>query len=255
MSGKTGFGPARLKRLLRLEDYAFNRSLEDMTIAVCPFPEWEGKTFAEVFDRVKAGNAGGARGMTAEQKSLLKEHFSEVKDEGDFVLAMLRAFDLDLSWYTVSANRDESVVRNLLMDPQLLPGFNDSGAHLTNMAFYDGNLRALKLASDGGDGDVAYMVRRLTRDPAQVFGVKGGTMEVGDQADLILINPSALRRMDQNDTVKRQHRQEFQHGQLVNRTDGLVPLVMIAGHMAWNGDGFDESLGQKKMGSVLATTF
>ena len=255
MSGKTGFGLKRLKRLVRLEDYAFNRTLADMTIDVCPLREWQGHTFADVFARVNAANAGKPLEGSDAERALLNEHFSGVKDEGDFVLAMLRAFDRDLSWYTVSANRNERVVRNLLMDRQLLPGFNDSGAHLTNMAFYDGNLRALKLASDGGDIDVAYMVRRLTRDPARVFGVKGGGIEVGDQADLILVDPSALRRMNHNNTVQRQYREAFQHEQLVNRTDGVVPLVMIAGHPAWHGTSFDNALGQKKMGTVLDTTF
>lgn len=255
MSGKTGFGLSRIKRWLRLEDYAFNRTLEDMTIDVCPLKEWEGKTFAEVYDRVKAANAGEEFHATEAETALLKDYFTGVRDEGDFVLAMLRAFDRDLSWYTVSANRDEAMVRNLIMDRQLLPGFNDSGAHLTNMAFYDGNLRALKLASDGGDTDVAYMVRRLTRDPARVFGVKGGSIEVGDQADLILVDPSALRRLDHNHTVQRQYREEFRHEQLVNRTDGVVPLVMIAGHPAWHGVDFDASLGQTRMGTVLETTF
>ncbi|WP_288074291.1 amidohydrolase family protein, partial [Marinobacter sp.] len=42
MSGKTGFGLKRLKRLVRLEDYAFNRTLADMTIDVCPLREWQG---------------------------------------------------------------------------------------------------------------------------------------------------------------------------------------------------------------------
>jgi N-acyl-D-aspartate/D-glutamate deacylase len=255
MHGKKGFGLARLKRLLRLEDYAFNRTMADMTIDVCPLKEWEGMTFQDVFDRVRAANKGKSGNLTEGESSLLQEHFAGVKDEADFVLAMLRAFDRDLSWYTVSANRDERLVRKLLMDRQLLPGFNDSGAHLTNMAFYDGNLRALKLASDGGDEDVAYMVRRLTSDPARVFGVKGGSINVGDQADLILVDPSALRRLDHNNTVRRQYREEFQHEQLVNRTDGVVPLVMIAGHAAWNGDDFDQSLGQTRMGKVLDTTF
>jgi len=255
MSGKTGFGLSRIKRWLRLEDYAFNRTLEDMTIDVCPLKEWEGKTFADVYDRVKAANAGEEFHGPEAETALLKDYFTGIRDEGDFVLAMLRAFDRDLSWYTVSANRDEAMVRNLIMDRQLLPGFNDSGAHLTNMAFYDGNLRALKLASDGGDTDVAYMVRRLTRDPARVFGVKGGSIEVGDQADLILVDPAALRRLDHNHTVQRQYREEFRHEQLVNRTDGVVPLVMIAGHPAWHGVDFDASLGQTRMGTVLDTTF
>ncbi len=90
------------------------------------------------------------------------------------------------------------------------------------------------------------MVRRLTRDPARVFGVKGGSIEVGDQADLIPVDPSVLRHMDHNNTVKRQYREEFRHEQLVNRTDGVVPLVMIAGHAAWNGFDFDQHLGHTK---------
>lgn len=255
MHGKKGFGLARLKRMLRLEDYAFNRTMADMTIDVCPLKEWEGMTFEEVHGRVRAANTGKTDQISESERSLIRDYFAGVKDEGDFVMAMLRAFDRDLSWHTISANRDERLVRKLLMDRQLLPGFNDSGAHLTNMAFYDGNLRALKLASDGGDEDVAYMVRRLTSDPARVFGVKGGTINVGDQADLILIDPSALRRLDHNNTVKRQFRDVFQHEQLVNRTDGVVPLVMIAGHAAWSGDNFDQSLGETRMGTVLETTF
>jgi len=255
MHGKKGFGLARLKRLLRLEDYAFNRSMADMTIDVCPLKAWEGMTFAQVYSRIRALKTGKTEPLADNEAMLIRDYFADVKDEGDFVLAMLRAFDREISWHTVSANRDERLVRKLLMDPQLLPGFNDSGAHLTNMAFYDGNLRALKLASDGGDTDVAYMVRRLTSDPARVFGVKGGTINVGDRADLVLIDPSALRRLDHNNTVRRQYRQAFQHEQLVNRTDGVVPLVMIAGHPAWNGDGFDQCLGQTRMGTVLKTTF
>ena len=108
------------------------------------------------------------------------------------MLAMLRAFDTDLSWSTVTANRDMTTVRRLLMDPSLLPGFNDSGAHLTNMAFYDVNLRSLKLAAEGGLEDLNYMVKRLTADPAAVFGVNRGTIYQGDVADLILIDPTAL---------------------------------------------------------------
>jgi N-acyl-D-aspartate/D-glutamate deacylase len=255
MHGKKGFGLARLKRLLRLEDYAFNRTMSDMTIDVCPLKDWEGLTFEDVYARVRAANAGKTDGLSESETALIRDYFAQVNDEGDFILAVLRAFDHALSRHTVSANRDERMVRKLLMDRQLLPGFNDSGAHLTNMAFYDGNLRALKLASDGGDVDVAYMVRRLTSDPARVFGVKGGSINIGDQADLILIDPSALRRLDHNNTVKRHYREEFQHEQLVNRTDGVVPLVMIAGHAAWNGDDFDQSLGQSRMGTVLETTF
>ena len=255
MHGKTGFGLARLKRWLRLEDYAFNRTLADMTIDLCPLPDWQGMTFQQVFDRVLAAGQGTLADASDAERQLLDAQFSSVKDEADFMLAMLRTFDLDLSWYTVSANRREPLVRELLMDPLLLPGFNDSGAHLTNMAFYDGNLRALKLAAQGGDGDLAYMVKRLTRDAADVFRVKGGTIEVGDQADLILVDPIALQQLDHHNTAERIYRQEYQHNQLVNRTDGVVPLVMIKGHPAWSSDRFDPAFGRQRFGRVLDTVF
>jgi len=47
---------------------------------------------------------------------------------------------------TLKISLSRATTRKLLIDPVLLPGFNDSGAHLTNLAFYDCNLRALKLA-------------------------------------------------------------------------------------------------------------
>jgi N-acyl-D-aspartate/D-glutamate deacylase len=253
MHGKTGFGPARLKRLLRLEDYAFNRTLADMTIDRCPLTDWQGMTFQAVFERVLAARQGNLTALSDQERRTLAEQFNQVNDEADFMLAMLRTFDLELSWYTVSANRNESLVRELLMDPLLLPGFNDSGAHLTNMAFYDGNLRALKLAAQGGEQDVAYMVKRLTRDAAEVFRVKGGTLDVGDQADLILIDPQALQQLDHHNTVLRIYRDVFSHDQLVNRTDGVVPLVMIKGHPAWSSDRFEPEFGRQPFGRVLDT--
>ena len=164
---------------------------------------------------------------------------------------MLRSFDTDLSWYTVTANRDINTVRELLMDPKLLPGFNDCGAHLTNMAFYDVNLRSLQLAAEGGEGDTSYMVKRLTKDPADVFGVDRGTIYEGDIADLILVDPKKLADYDGEQNVERVFREEYQHPQLVNRSDGVVPLVMVDGKPVWENGEFDKRLGKERFGSLL----
>ncbi|NIB40363.1 hypothetical protein HBA55_12255 [Pseudomaricurvus alkylphenolicus] len=51
------------------------------------------------------------------------------------------------------------------------------------MAFYNVNLRCLKIASQGGNQDVSYRVRRLTKDAADLFNVEGGTIDVGDVAE------------------------------------------------------------------------
>lgn len=237
MTGKTGFNIARLKRKLRLEDYAFNRTLADMFIERCPVKEWEGQSFQAIFDRLKAGE--------------LVAGFENVTDEADFMIAMLRRFDTDLVWCTTSANRDDALTRDLLMDPALLPGFNDSGAHLTNMAFYDCNLRALKLAQDGGEADVSYMVRRLTRDVSELFAIDTGTLDIGARADITIIDPAALAAYDGEANVERIYRAEFEHEQLVNRSGGVVAATIIGGDIVWQDNQFAGGFNAQKYGRVL----
>ncbi len=253
MRGKEGWSIDRIKRELNLEDYAFNRKLSDMMIDRCPQKSWEGKNFQFIYDRViNIKQSVKVDDLSTKEEGLIKREFFWIADEGDFMLQMLRSFDTSLSWSTVTANRDLKVVRELLMHPMLLPGFNDSGAHLTNMAFYDGNLRSLKLASENDDErDVAYMVKRLTKDAADVFGVSGGTVYTNDVADLILVDPDVLQGYDGEQNVRRVFREEYQHEQLVNRSDDVVPLVMIGGKIAWENKCFSEDLGQKAYGRLL----
>ena len=252
LKGKHRWGIARLKRKLNIEDYAFNRKLADMTVELCPQKNWQGMDFQSVFDRVVAiTNDCLNEELSNTEQQLINSDFSQVRDEADFMLQMLRSFDTDLSWSTITANRDLKTVRELLMDPLLLPGFNDSGAHLTNMAFYDGNLRSLQMAATGGDVDLSYMVKRLTKDAADVFGVEGGTIYPGDVADLILIDPVQLSTYNGEQSVARVYREEFQTQQLVNRSDGVVNLVMIGGQTAYENNTFNSTLGVQPMGRLL----
>lgn len=251
LKGKEGFGIQRLKKRWRLEDYAFNRELKDMVIDLCPLKEWQGLSFDEVFQRILIFNSGRETNLSRAEEELVKKDFFWIADEADFMLQMLRSFDMDLNWYTMTANRDMKLVRELIMDPLLIPGFNDSGAHLTNMAFYDGNLRSLQMAAQGGDRDVTYMVKRLTKDAADLFGVEGGTLECGAQADIVLIDPDRLAIYDGEANTKRVFREEFKHEQLVNRSDGVVEMVMIAGNIVWRDNQFSSDFGTKKCGKVL----
>ena len=252
MKGKSGFSIARVKRLLRIEDYAFDRDLTSMVIDLCPFKEWEGQTFQQVLDRVlESRRETSTVELSPEEQNLINKDFFWVSDEADFVLQILRTFDTEISWYTITANRDMKMVRELLMDPKLLPGFNDCGAHLTNMAFYDVNLRSLQLAAEGGEGDTSYMVKRLTKDAAELFGVDRGSIYEGDVADLILVDPKQLANYDGEENVERIFREEYQHPQLVNRSNGVVPLVLINGKCAWSDNEFSKELGQERLGSLL----
>lgn len=247
MTGKQGFNLARLKRKFRREDYAFNRTFADMHIDQCPIKSWEGRSFDDVFKDVLANRPL----KEAEEEKIYKAYFTKVKDEADFMIAVFQAFDTDLIWSTTSANRDEKLTRKLLMDPLLLPGFNDSGAHLTNMAFYDCNLRALKLAQEGGEKDVSYMVKRLTRDVSDIFGIDAGGIETGARADITIVDPKALTAYDGEAGVQRIYREEFEHEQLVNRSDGVVSATIIGGKVAWRKDRFADDLNEQTYGRVL----
>ena len=237
MKGKVGLNLARLKRLINREDYAFNRNLGDMFIDRCPISRWIGLSFQEVYDDVKAGN--------------VPVGFESIKDEPDFILAMLKVFDTDLVWNTTSANRDPYQTRKLLMDPLLLPGFNDSGAHLTNMAFYDCNLRSLNIAQEGGILDVSYMVKRLTRDAANIFGIAGGQIKVGERADITIVNPEELEVYDGENSVQRIYREDFEHEQLVNRSDGVVTATIVSGRAIWQNNKFANDINKSKYGKCL----
>ena len=252
LSGKQGFNLARIRRLLRLDTYAFDRELKNMKVERCELDAWLGLSMQAVFDRVQAVlNHTHLTDISDQERKLIETDFTWVKDEADFMLQILRSFDTGLSWSTVSANRDVTKLRELVMNPNLLPGFNDSGAHITNMAFYDVNLRSLKLAAQGGERDVAYMVKRLTKDPANLFNVDRGSIEVGDVADLVLIDPKRLSEYDGENSAQRIYRQEFEHDQLVNRSDGVVPLVMINGKITWRDNQFSDTLGESKFGDLL----
>jgi N-acyl-D-aspartate/D-glutamate deacylase len=97
-----------------------------------------------------------------------------------------------------------------------MPGVNDSGAHLTNLAFYDGNLVTLKLAAEESLVKVAIAVKRLASEPADFFGLDVGNLNVGTQADIAIINPDALSAYDSDSNREIIYREDLKNEQLVN---------------------------------------
>lgn len=252
--GKSGFTLANLARMLGRERMAFSRRLDDMTFVRLPGELntlWPGETFQQVFERLTHWQATGDGARSDAEAEMFASFDKPIGDDAGFMLHLLRTFDIDMRWSVVSANRDPAVVRELLFNPDVLPGFNDSGAHLTNMAFYDGNLRGLQIAQADGMERVAWHVKRLTRDPASFFGVDAGRMDIGAQADLVIIDPQALASYDSDANTALIYREAFEHEQMVNRSDGVVTLTLIAGKVAWEGDAFGPDLGRVRMGRLL----
>jgi N-acyl-D-aspartate/D-glutamate deacylase len=260
---KTGLSLGRVKRWLRMMDESFSRELQDMVMTDRPLPVWEGETLRDIYERLldwqarpsgrgRIGRTGLGPRNEAEAK-VFASFPNPVGDDCDFVLHLLRHFDTDLRWYVLAANDDEARMARVLFDPQMLPGFSDSGAHLTNMAYYDSNLRGLQIAQRRSLGDVAYHVGRLTRVPAEFWGVEHttGTVEPGRQADLILIDPEALRAYDSDANTIFGYREAVAAERMLNRSDGVVTDVWIAGVSAWRDSKATEQLGTVTMGRAL----
>ncbi len=249
--GKRGFTLARLKRWLRLDDNVLSRDLRDMTVDGGPVAGWNGETLHAVYQRLRGWQVNGRGARSENERHAFAQFPSPVGDDCDFFLAALRLYDNALRWWTTPANQDPARVRELLFHPKLLPGFNDSGAHLTNMAFYDCNLRTLRIAQAEGLRRVAHAVRRLTQEPAEFFGVAAGVLEPGVQADVAVIDPDALARHDGEQQIRYVWRDAFQHHQLVNRPEGVVTQVLVAGRLAWDAGAYTPAFGLERMGRVM----
>lgn len=249
--GKRGFNLARLKRWLGLDDNVLTRELVDMTIDTCPVADWNGQSMQSILERLLLWQAGNLDARSDAEQAAFTHFPNPIGDDCNFFLHLLRTYDTQLRWWTVTANRDRRLTKELLFNPLLLPGFNDSGAHLTNMAFYDGNLRTLKMAQEDGEQKVATAVHRLTQEPADFFAVDAGTIKLGARADLVQIDPEALRRFDPEASVRYIFRDAFQHHQLVNRPEGVVVRTLIAGKCAWEEGAYVAAYGNERYGSVL----
>ena len=254
MSGKRGFNFARLARRLHIEPTTFTRDLRDMELVSVPdMPEWSGQSMQAIYDRLLRFQASAGRlGHLSDAEAAAFAQFpNPLIDDAEFMLHLLRRYDRQFRWAMTTANRRREVLKKLLLDKDTLPGFNDSGAHLTNMAFFDGNLRTLQLAQEDGLETVTRQVRRLTRDPAALFNLDVGTLDLGAQADVVLIDPEALRAYNPETATVLKERKIFRHAQMVNRSDGVVTQVVIAGKIAWDGKRYTPIYGRDRLGRVL----
>ncbi|GBQ21882.1 N-acyl-D-glutamate deacylase [Acetobacter estunensis NRIC 0472] len=253
LKGKAGFSLARLMRALRLEDVVLTRDLADMRVAGCPLPEWVGETLQQPYRRLVMFQASSGRegAISPAEKDFFATFPDPIGDDAAFLIHLFRQWDTDLRWETIIANRDGKVLRDLLFHEQTLPGFNDSGAHLANIGFYDGNLRVLKIAQSEGLERVAQAIHRLTALPAEFLGLNTGRLKVGAQADICVVDPVALEKWDPEATYRFVEREQFGCKQVINRPDNVVRNVMIGGRVAWDGAEYADEFGRTAYGRVM----
>lgn len=250
--GRRGRNLAHLKTKLGLPDNLVIRDLQLMIFDGAPVAEWDGESLQAVYNRLERFQAGAKdAARTAAESEAFEKFPRPIRDDAEFMLHMMRTYDKSFRFWVDVGNTNKDTILELLLYKDAMPGFNDSGAHITNMAFFDGNLMSLKLAQSDSLQTVATMVKRLTREPAEFFGLDVGSLEIGAQADVLLLDPEQLQTWDSNDHRVLQYRELFQHNQMVNRSDGVVSHVLINGETVWQDGAVTEQLGSKPLGRIL----
>ncbi|MGI9296211.1 MAG: amidohydrolase family protein, partial [Pseudomonadales bacterium] len=250
--GRRGWNLAHLKTKLGVPDNLVMRDFDCMIFDGAPVPAWEGENFQQVFERLQAYQNGAAANARSDAEKEAFDKFPKpVGDDAEFMLHMLREYDKDFRFWIDIGNVGNKATLGLLLHENTMPGFNDSGAHITNMAFFDANLMALKLANDQSQTTVSRVVQRLTSEPAKFFGLDVGTLDIGAQADITMINPEALAQHECDPQRKLEYRDLIEHKQMVNRSDGVVSRVLINGESVWVGNEFTPVLGCKTLGRAL----
>ena len=176
------------------------------TVERCPVPEWQGETFGAIYRRLQAFQSGDATAArSAAEREALAAFPNPIGREGAFLLHLVRRYDRDLRWWFTVANDRPEILRAAAVPPAHAAGLQRQRRAPDQPRV----LRRQPAHAAGGAAReslemVAQAVRRLTREPAEFFGVDAGRLDVGAQADLVLIDPEALRSV--------RHRREPSHG-------------------------------------------
>jgi N-acyl-D-aspartate/D-glutamate deacylase len=207
----------------------FHRKLDDMWIVKSPIPSQEGKSFAQV-----AQEAG---------KDAL-EHFMDLMAE----------FDDQLRWKSAVANHRPKQRLRLLAHETTIPGFNDSGAHNSNMAFQDGSLQMLKQAQANPDVlPIEKAIYRLTKMTADWLGFKAGSLLKGERADVVILDPKHLQS-GLSDPIEDYDPRLGGVMRMVKRSDKVVKHVFINGEEVYSNGIFHPEINQKRFGILLKST-
>ena len=137
-----------------------------------------------------------SRNPSLDHKSVAQLAREAGKDPLDFMLDLALEEDLDTVFNALLLNSDEEAVGRMLRHPHSLVSLSDAGAHLTffNDAGYGLHLLG-HWVRDRKVLDLAMAVKKLTSEPARIFGIKDrGALKPGYHADLLLFDPAKVGR-------------------------------------------------------------
>ena len=154
------------------------------------------RLFNNEWDKVQVVETMLPANVALEQRSVADIAASTGRDPLDVMLDLALAEGLRTVFTAQLLNSDDQAVGTMLNHPHSLVSLSDAGAHLT---FFNDAGFGLHLlghwARDLGAMPLAEAVRRLTSQPAAIFGMRGrGLIREGYAADLLLFDPLTVGR-------------------------------------------------------------
>ncbi len=194
-------GLAAWKPALSLKGDSYKRMLGDKAFRAAVRAEVSGppvatRIFNADWEKVYVENVRLPEHRRWQQQTVADMALATGSDPLDALLDLALAEDLDTEFSALLLNSDEQAVSEMLRHPHSLVSLSDAGAHLTlfNDAGFGLHLlghwvRELKVLS------LQEAVRKLTGDPAAVFGIRErGKLKAGYAADLLLFDPKTVNR-------------------------------------------------------------
>lgn len=154
------------------------------------------RLFNGEWDKVQVTEVAEPAHAALEQRTIADLARESGRDPLDVFLDLALAEGLRTVFTAMLLNSDEDAVGRMLVHPHALVSLSDAGAHLT---FFNDAGFGLHLmghwARERGTMGMADAVRRLTAQPASVFGMTDrGRIAPGLAADLLLFDPASVGR-------------------------------------------------------------
>jgi len=175
----------------KLADPAFRKAVRDEIAKPAIFRIFNGE-----WDKVYVAHAARPENRKWEQHTVEDIARATGADPLDAMLDLAISEDLETEFSALLLNSDERAVGEMLRHPHSLVSLSDAGAHLTLFNDAGFGLHLLgRWVRELGVLSLEGAVKKLTGDPAAVFGIQGrGALKAGHAADLMLFDPATVNR-------------------------------------------------------------